>query len=77
MFFPNPLQPIIPRLHIASRDLERFQRNASVQSLLLAGNLLNDQIDVYCWRVRGGKVLNILSKKLIFPEHPESKFGIL
>ena len=39
LFFYYPLQPI-PRLHIAGRDFQNSQRNASVQSLLLAGQLL-------------------------------------
>ena len=37
MFFHNSLQPL-PRLHrCAVRDLQSSQRNASVQSLLVAG----------------------------------------
>ena len=41
------------------------QRNASIQSLLLAGNFFVRPITAECWRGRGGK----LSKK-ITNEHP-------
>ena len=43
--FHNSLQPL-PRLHhayIAVRDLQSSHRNASVQSLLLAGDFLYNQ----------------------------------
>ena len=57
-FFHYSLQP--PSLaYIAVRGLQRSQRNASVQSLLLAGILF------------GGKLSRILGKKTkIFNEHP-------
>ena len=42
VLFHRSLQPL-PRLHIVVRDLQSSQRNASVQSLLLAGYFLNNQ----------------------------------
>ena len=42
VFFHNSLQPL-PIAFIAVRDLQSSQRNASVQSLLLAGNFLHNQ----------------------------------
>ena len=51
--------------YIAVRDLQSSQRNASIQSLLLAGNFFVRPITAECWRGRGGK----LSKK-ITNEHP-------
>ena len=50
---------------LSVRDLHSSQRNASVQSLLLAGNFLYNQ------RGWGGKLLRIHGKKnTIFNEHP-------
>ena len=40
VFFHNSLQPLA---YIAVTDLQSSQRNASVQSLLLAGNFLYNQ----------------------------------
>ena len=50
--------------YIAVRDLQSSQRNASVQSLLLVGNLLYNQspIAAECWRGRGSKLKRILGK---------------
>ena len=56
--------------YIAVRDLQSFQRNSSVQSLLLAGIFFVQPI-AECWRGRGGKLSRILLKKhTIFNEHP-------
>ena len=41
--FHNSLQPLPSLAYIAVRDLQSSQRNASVQSLLLAGNFLYNQ----------------------------------
>ena len=41
VFFHNSLQPSLA--YIAVRDLQSSQRNASVESLLLAGNFLYNQ----------------------------------
>ena len=55
----NSLQPL-PRLH-AVRDLQSSKRNASVQSLLMAGNFLYNQLTP---RAGEGEVAN-------FPEFLE------
>ena len=55
--------------YIAVRDLKSSQRNASVQSLLLAGDFCVQPIAAECWRGRGGK----LSRNLgIFNGHPDA-----
>ena len=56
---------------IAVRDLQSFQRNASVQSLLLAGNFLYNQYQLIAGE--GEEVENIrefLEKNTIFNEIP-------
>ena len=45
--------------YIAVRDLQSSQRNVSVKSLLLAGNVCTTN----SWRGRGGKLKRILGKK--------------
>ena len=54
--------------YIAVRDLQSSQRNASVQLLLLAGNV--QPIAAECWRGRGGKLSRILGNNTIFNEQP-------
>ena len=49
--------------YIAVKDLQSSQRNASVQSLLLAGNFFVQPIAAECWRGRGGKLSRNLGKK--------------
>ena len=49
--------------YIAVRDLQSSQRNASVQSLLLAVNFFLQPIAAECWRGRGGKLSRILGIK--------------
>jgi len=57
--------------YIATRDLQRSQRNVSVQSLLLAVIFFRKPIAADCWRGRGGKPSRIFWKKnKIFNEHP-------
>ena len=73
-FFHNPLQPI-PRLHIAARDPQRFQRNASVKSLLtpIGWSILPisvQPIAVQGLRGKGGKIMKNLWKKTFLPDHP-------
>ena len=48
--------------YIVVKDLQSSQQNASVQSLLLAGNFLLQPIAAECWRGRGGKLSRILGK---------------
>ena len=55
--------------YIVVRDLQCFQRIASVESLLLAAFFVQP-IAAECWRGRAGKLSRILEKKTIFNEHP-------
>ena len=56
--------------YITVRDLLSSQRNASVQSLLLANNFFVQPIAAECWRGRGGKLSRIRGKNTNFNEHP-------
>ena len=58
-FFLYSLQLLL-RLHRCKRS---SQRNANVQSLLLAGYFFLQPIAADCWRGRGGKLSRILGKK--------------
>ena len=78
IFFHYPLQPI-PRLHIAARDFQSSQRNASVQLRLL--RLLAGQFDQTLYSHsspvltrRGGKIM-IFLKHTFFIEHPVLSAG--
>ena len=55
----------------AVRDLKSSQRNASVQSVPLAGNFFVQPIAAEGWRGRGDKFSRILGKNTIFNEPPE------
>ena len=69
VFFTIHCNPSIA--NIAVRDLQSSQRNARVQSLLLAGNFFEQPIAAEGWRGRGDKFSRILGKNTIFDEHPE------
>ena len=67
MFFHNSLQPL-PRLHRCKRP-SNSQRNVSVQSPVMAGNVFVQPIAAECWRGRGGKLSRILGIKHNVNEH--------
>ena len=63
--------------HIAVRDYQSSQRNASVQSLLLAGNFFYTANNSRVLTRASCKLLRILGKNTIFYEHPVCQFSII
>ena len=56
--------------YIAVRDLQSSQRNASVESLLLAGNFLYNQLQPSTGEGVVANFRDFLEKNTIFYEHP-------
>ena len=56
--------------YIAVRDLQSSQRSVSVQSLLLAGNFLNNQSQPSAGEGEEANFREFLGKNTIFNEHP-------
>ena len=72
-FFTIPCNP-----SLAVRDLQSSQRNASVQSLLLAGNFFcSTNSSLLLARERWQTFENSLKKNSIFNEHPVTSLHIL
>ena len=68
VFFQNHCNPSLA--YIAVKDLQSSQRNASVQSILLAGNFLYNQYQPSAGEGEVANFREFLEKNTIFKGHP-------